>query len=283
MSIADKLTELQATKTAIKTAIESKGQSLDGVPFTQYAEVIKAIQGGGSETPNILTQVVANANVTSFKNWFKNFRTMTDEEFETSGISYEITSNLTDVEGMFFNCESITRLPMMNLSKCAYLSDFARGCLKVKEIPLYDTKNVTYFRNAFMNMQLAETVPALDARATIVLQGMVDGCSNIKNIWIKNIKANFWVNQCPLLTKESIIHIIGECRNMGSPRTLTIGSDNLPKIADVYVKLVDITDEMRAEDDLIAEKLPFVVCESTDEGAMLITEYAKTKNWNIAG
>jgi hypothetical protein len=47
MAIADKLTELQATKTAIKTAIEGKGQDLTDIPFTRYAEKITAIEGGG--------------------------------------------------------------------------------------------------------------------------------------------------------------------------------------------------------------------------------------------
>ena len=40
---------------------------------------------------------------------------------------------------------------------------------------------------------------------------------------------------------------------------------------------------MRAEDDLIDEKLPFEVCESADEGGMLTTDYVGLKNWSIVG
>lgn len=47
MAIEDKLIELQQVKTDIHDAIEAKGQSLDGVPFTEYAGAITAIQGGG--------------------------------------------------------------------------------------------------------------------------------------------------------------------------------------------------------------------------------------------
>ena len=51
---------------------------------------------------------------------------------------------------------------------------------------------------------------------------------------------------------------------------------------EIYVKLIDITDEMRAEDEYIDNKKPCVVCESTDEGAMTLKEYGISKNWNIA-
>lgn len=107
----------------------------------------------------------------------------------------------------------------------------------------------------------------------------------LTEIWIRNIKAslpigsNYYTNT---LTIESIIHIIYELRDTGSVKTLTVGSNILSRLADVYVKTIDVTDEMRAEDDLVDEKMPFVVCESTDEGATLITEYVLFKNWKIA-
>lgn len=105
------------------------------------------------------------------------------------------------------------------------------------------------------------------------------------NCYLRNIKTNLQVGSGTsyghLLTLDSLTHLIYELRDTGSLKTLTVGSANLEKLANVYVKTVDITDEMRAEDDLIDEKLPFVVCESTDEGAMLIIDYAVFKNWDI--
>ena len=64
---------------------------------------------------------------------------------------------------------------------------------------------------------------------------------------------------------------------------MTFGTANTAKLENVYVKLIDITDDMRAEDEYIDNKAPFEVCESTDEGAMLVTEYVTTvKNWKLA-
>lgn len=57
--ITDNLKILSQTKTDIKNAIEEKGQPLDGVPFTKYAEKILKIAGGGSgieDLDDVLTE-----------------------------------------------------------------------------------------------------------------------------------------------------------------------------------------------------------------------------------
>lgn len=59
--ITDNLKLLSQTKTDIKNAIEQKGQSLSGVPFTRYAEKILKISGGESE---YLTDVLDSQDVT---------------------------------------------------------------------------------------------------------------------------------------------------------------------------------------------------------------------------
>ena len=48
MTIADQLTLLSSTKTAIKQAIEDKGVTVGAVPFADYPTKIAAISGGGS-------------------------------------------------------------------------------------------------------------------------------------------------------------------------------------------------------------------------------------------
>lgn len=115
---------------------------------------------------------------------------------------------------------------------------------------------------------------------------LFNACANLQELIFTNIAVSLQVGSGNdwghLLTVDSLVHLIYELRDTGSSKTLTVGSANLEKLANVYVKTVEITDEMRAEDDLVDEKLPFVVCESTDEGAMLIVDYAALKNWDIA-
>ena len=114
---------------------------------------------------------------------------------------------------------------------------------------------------------------------------MFYNCSALTDVRLRNIKVSITVGSGTtyghLLTVDSLVHLIYELRDTGSSKTLTVGSANLEKLANVYVRTIDITDAMRAEDDLIDKKLPFEVCESTDEGAMLITEYVMLKNWAV--
>ena len=126
-----------------------------------------------------------------------------------------------------------------------------------------------------------KSAPAIDIRGASNAAGMFDYCYALESANLKNIMTSFTFIYCNSLTVDSLVGLCYELIDTGSIKTLTIGSANLNKLADVYVKSIPITDEMRAEDDLIDGKMPFVRCESTDEGAVLITDYIKAKNWAL--
>lgn len=66
MAIADQLTLLNATKTAIKDAIEAKGTTVGGVPFGDYPALIAAIAGGGGGADPSATPTLSGASTFYF-------------------------------------------------------------------------------------------------------------------------------------------------------------------------------------------------------------------------
>ena len=250
---------------------------------------------------NKLTEVplLDTSNGTNFSNMFYNCKALqTVPQFDTSNVTnmysmfYQCrklqtvpqfdTSNVTNVTSMFFGCSALENLPFMNWSNVTSASQAFHSSGFVT-LPFFDMKKVTNVGGFVQACTKLKTVPELDWRSVTTTTFTFSSCSAIENILVKNIKTNLEVSNNTshgkLLTLESLIHLIYELRDTGSSKTLTMGTTNLNKLASTYVKLVEITDDMRAEDDLIDEKLPFVVCESTDEGAMLITDYPQLKNW----
>jgi hypothetical protein len=114
---------------------------------------------------------------------------------------------------------------------------------------------------------------------------MFEGCTALTDVQLKNIYTyGVDLSPCINLSLDSIICALKELRlsNRSTFNSFRLGPTNLSKIDNIYVKLIDVTEEMRAEDDLIDEKLPCEVCESTDEGAMLITDYVAQKGWALS-
>ena len=254
-TIAENLQVLNEAKANIKTALENKGVDMTDVPFTQYAEKIASIQASNKAT--IKDRI--NAIGADYLFYYAN----TTNEVVASLLSYDDTENAIQMTGMF---------------------RFSKG---ITHPPLFDTRKVGYAGNAFRSSDV-EVIESYDFRSAYNLNDIVTDCPNLKECWIKNIKANLKVcsgeDYGHLLTPESLIHLIKELRDTGSTKTLAIGDVNLAKLTSTYVRVLadgEISDEMRAEDDLIDEKLPFAICESTDEGAMHIVDYAKLKNWDV--
>ena len=200
------------------------------------------------------------------------------------------TSKVTSMDYMFGSCAALKTIPLFDTSKVTSMGQMFEWCTQLETIPLLDTSHIYGMYKMFYSCKSLKTIPELDIRTVSDSNSYTHqtfyNCQSLETCLLRNIKASIQVGSGTsyghLLTVDSLIHLIYELRDTGKSKTLTIGSANLAKITDVYVKTIDITDEMRAEDDLIDEKLPFEVCESTDEGAHLITEYATLKNWQIA-
>ena len=201
------------------------------------------------------------------------------------------TGNVTNMSYMFKGRTKLTTIPLFDTRNVTNMASMFQGCHDLTTVPLFDTRNVTNMSCMFQGdsnheyfMKLV-SIPELDVRNVTNMHAMFATCKSLTDCYLRNIKVNLQVGSGTswghLLTVDSLIHLIYELRDTGSTRTLTVGSANLEKLANVYVRVIDITDEMRAEDDLIDEKLPFEVCESTDEGAMLITDYVSAKNWSL--
>lgn len=275
MAIADKLTELQATKTAIKTAIENKGQDLSGVPFTEYASKIDAIQGG--ETERSIKKYLEVGG--KFAGAVEDFRNI---------LEYNDTENRTDYYGLFSGMTKLKYVPLLNTKKGTNMNYLFNKCAMLVEVPNFDFSSCVHMQYTFGDCKTLTEIPSIDLRNVYSCVGVFNSCTNLTEIWIRNINAQYIVvgsgaTWGHLLTRESALHLCKEClTNVNHARTITFATPVYDDLETLYVKLVPITDEMRAEDDLIDEKLPFEVCASTDEGAMTIASYMALKNWSIA-
>lgn len=201
-------------------------------------------------------------------------------------INREDTVNAQSMEYMFEGCGYLESVPDLNTSNVTNMWYMFQNCKKITTIPKFDTRKVTTMASMFKYAYKLTTIPDLDTRNVGSMSDMFYNCSSLTEIWIKNIKVALQVGSGTswghLLTYESLLHLLKELIDTGSSKTLTVGSANLEKLADTYVKLVTITDEMIAEDEFIESKFPFEVCESTDEGAMSVNDYLAGKNWTIA-
>ncbi len=187
-------------------------------------------------------------------------------------------SGATNIAGMFARCSKLKTIPQLVLSKVNASSSVFENCIALETIPPLNISTATLTSNMFYNCYNLITIQLLDIKNVGQASNMFYNCQKLTNLTLLNIKVNLIIGSSSsyghLLTLESLLNTCQECINVGSARTLTVGSANSTKLQSVYVKLT-------GEDEEIASlpKLPMVQCEPTDEGAMPITDYMALKNW----
>lgn len=308
-TIAENLLELQQTKANIKTAIEGKGQDLTDVPFTQYANKISAIQTGGGEDR---LQWICD-NVKSLRYTFYYYGGETQDYEILNGLDTSKVTNMSymfsytsvgDLDLTILDVSSVTDFSSLfyraapqnldvsnwNTSSATNMGSMFNECGRLNNLDLssWDTSNVTSISSMFYGCRTMDTISNINLISATSLSNLFYNCVNLTNLMIYNIKKSLTIGSGTSygtkLTLDSIIHTIKELWDLtgSTSQKLTMSTASKNLITDVYVKLVDITDDMIAQDENIIYKKPCIVCESTDEGAMTITEYVTSKNWAIA-
>jgi surface protein len=240
---------------------------------------------------NITSLDVSNFNTSNVTLMTDMFYACT--KLETLDLSNFDTSNVVSMANMFRSCNAILNIDVSNFdtSKVRFMNYMFQYCTMLPTIDLssFDTSNVENMQSMFTNCRKLENIiGTLDLIKVTTNESMFYETQALTNVTLKNVKKSLLIGTGTkygtLLTNETLINTFKELWDLTgeTSQQLNLSTPSKEKIANIYVKLVDVTDEMLAQDQYAGNKKPCVVCEPTDEGAMTLTEYATSKNWAIA-
>lgn len=123
-------------------------------------------------------------------------------------ISFGDTSDVTDFKYMFSDCNNLTELPLLDTRKVTTMSRMFNSCSKLRIVPAFDANNVTS-----MNYMFAY-------------------CSGLETIHMINIGISLDISPSTKFTREALLEIIGNLKNVTDTMTLYIGTTNLAKLTE---------------------------------------------------
>ncbi len=230
---------------------------------TQYASAnVNVASGGEDRLPIFLT---ARGGNYLFYNW---------DDTKNDKVSFNDTKDMTTLNFGFANSYQMTTHPNINLENLTSASNCFNNCNKLIEINLPTTKKVTGFSDFINNCSVLEKI-TIDCRSATNVTNTFTRAS-LKYVCAIGIKISFSISSSTKFTASDLVTTMSNCQVITTTQTLTMGSTNLAKLDGVYVK------ETGVEPYEGITVRPCVICESTDEGAMLATDYFTGKGWTLA-
>ena len=211
---------------------------------TQYMPV--------SELQNITTLKKLLDATKSATRLFSNYQGTTVNEL----ITYNDTSNVTNMSSMFYICSHLTSIPQLDTSKVTTMNSMFAHCPNLTSIPQLDTSKVTdigymfqdcsslttrpqldtskvvYMNNMFKGCSSLTSIPQLDTSNVATMNSMFSQCSNLKSILMTGMKVSFDISASIEFETSDLVTILNNLATVTSTKTLTMGTTNLAKPTD---------------------------------------------------
>lgn len=147
-------------------------------------------------------------------------------------ISFGDTSDVTDMNSMFYKCLNLTSVPLFDTSNVTSMNVMFGNCSSLTSVPSFDTSNVTYMNSMFNNCEKLKSVPSFDTRNVTEMDWMFYACKSLETIHMINIGASLDISSSTLFTREALLEIIGNLKTVTRTKKLTIGATNLAKLTE---------------------------------------------------
>lgn len=193
------------------------------VDVTNYEKAnVNVPSGGGNTLKNLLDAT---------KSTYYLFNAYTGTSVDNL-IQPNDTENVTDMRDMFYYCNKLTTIPLLNTSNVTDMRHMFYECKVLTTIPLLDTTNVTQMYNMFYNCQALTTVPELDVSNVTSMSNMFNGCYNLKSILMTNIGTSLNISASTKFERSDLLVILNNLKTVTEATTLTMGSTNLAKLTE---------------------------------------------------
>ena len=193
-------------------------------------EEIKAIAGGGGGGGGGDTTTVKNLldNTKSCYSLFNSYKGTSIDGL----ITYDDTSNVTNMAFMFNNCTNLTTIPQLDTSNVNTMSSMFYNCTNLTTIPQLDTSNVNTMSSMFYMCKKLTTVPALNVSNVTNMSNMFMRCNRLKSILMTGMKVDFDISDSTTFERTDLVTILNNLATVTTTQKLKMGTTNLAKLTD---------------------------------------------------
>lgn len=140
----------------------------------------------------------AEVSPTSTYRWFYGMTNLT----EIKGLEYLNTSNVTTMEGMFYNCSQLTSLDLdkFNTSNVTTMNYMFNGCssLETLDVSKFNTSNVTTMNSMFSGCSglTSLDISSFDMSNVTSANYLLSNCNGLKSLYIPATMTGVYTSAC---------------------------------------------------------------------------------------